>query len=97
LVKKRSFLGVELGMEVLKPFFYCGGKDCRIISGKILEICRKILARLIEDGQVAAVDIRRPGGHYAIYRIKPDSLRDFQNERDRIFMIEAFGAEIEAG
>ena len=85
-LKKRSFLGVELGMEVLKTFFYCGGKDCRII-----------LARLIEDGQVAAVDIRRPGGHYAIYRIKPDSLRDFQNERYRIFMIEAFGAEIEAG
>jgi hypothetical protein len=84
-------------MEVLKAFFYRGGKDCRMISGKILEICRKILARLIEDGQVAPVNLKRPGGRQAISLIKPDSRRDFQNEGDRIFMIEAFGAEIEAG
>jgi len=85
-LKKRSFPGVALGMEVLKPVFWGGGKDCR-----------KILARQIGDGQVAAVDMRRPGGHYAIYGITPDSLRDFQNEGHRIFMIEALGAEIEAG
>jgi hypothetical protein len=33
-LKKRRFLGVEGGMEVLKAFFYCGGKDCRMILGK---------------------------------------------------------------
>ncbi len=30
--KNRNFAGFSLGMEILKPFFDCGGQGCRIIS-----------------------------------------------------------------
>lgn len=53
---------------------------------QILGVCRNTMRRLIEDGQVEAVDIRKKGGRYAIYRIKPDTLRDFHNEAERVIM-----------
>jgi len=49
-----------------------------------LGVCRNTLLRMIEDGQVEAVDIRRPGGRYAILRIKAASLERPINPEDRI-------------
>jgi hypothetical protein len=30
--KNRNFAGFSSGIEILKPFFDCGGQGCRIIS-----------------------------------------------------------------
>jgi hypothetical protein len=33
--KNRNFAGFSSGIEILKPFFDCGGQGCRIISAKV--------------------------------------------------------------
>lgn len=58
----------------------------------ILKVSPNTLKRMIEDHQVEAVDIRKPGGKYAIYRIKADSLRNPTDPAERVIM-----GEIERG
>jgi excisionase family DNA binding protein len=65
-------------MNLLKPKEAC----------RILGVCRNTLLRMIEDRQVDAVDIRRPGGKYAIYRIKADSLQNPVDPADKIVMLD---------
>lgn len=40
-----------------------------------LQVCRNTLKLMIADGRVKAVDIRRPGGKYAVWRISAISHR----------------------
>jgi len=69
-------------MNLIKPKEACA----------ILGVCRNTLARMIDSGQVEVVDIRRPGGKYAILRIKADSLRNPTDPAERAIM-----GEIERG
>ena len=55
---------------------------------QILQVCDNTLTRMIEDRQVEAVDIRKPGGKYAIWRIKAESLRDPIDPRAKIEMLD---------
>jgi hypothetical protein len=55
---------------------------------RILGVCRNTLLRLIEDRQVDVVDIRKPGGKYAILRIKAESLQNPVNLLDKIAMLD---------
>jgi len=45
-------------------------------AAKLLNVCPNTLTRMIESHQVEVVDLRKPGGKYAILRIKADSLRN---------------------
>lgn len=59
---------------------------------RILGVCRNTLLRMIEDRQIEAIDIRKPGGKYAIWRIRADSLRNPIDPVERLIM-----GEIERG
>ena len=50
----------------------------------ILKVSPNTLRRMIEDHQVEVVDIRKPGGKYAILRIKADSLRNPIDPAERL-------------
>jgi excisionase family DNA binding protein len=47
------------------------------------KVSRNTLMAMIADGRLDAVDCRRPGGKYALWRIKPHSL---QNVADLKFL-----------
>lgn len=64
--------------------FYPDGELLKPAQARaILKVSPNTLRRMIRDHQVEAVDIRKPGGKYAILRIKADSLRNPTDPMER--------------
>ena len=60
-------------------------------ASNVLGVRRNTLTRMIEEEEVEAVDIYRPGGQYAVYRIRAESLGDIT---DRIAQYLKAGGEV---